>query len=173
MNGTSEARTFDNESITQSSTPAKFYPLPLPLDRIFVVDNSRSLRECMRTLCVVCLSMIYPILVQDGKYYGYDGQELWNSRQFLAVSHSCDKISATYADIQQLNLAQLLPLPETFFIHYLFVPLQPGSVIGFDTEWRPTMCRAGTAERYVNQSVISCIICCSYRQSPIKQAFFF
>ena len=63
MNGTSEARTFNNESITQSSTAAKFYRLPFPLDRIFVVDNTRSLRECMRTLCVVCLSMIYPILV--------------------------------------------------------------------------------------------------------------
>ena len=34
------------------------------------------------------------------------------------------------------------------------------------------MCRAGTAERYVNQSVISCIISCSYHQSPIKQAFY-
>ena len=34
MNGTSEARTFNNESITQSSTPAKFYRLPLPLDRM-------------------------------------------------------------------------------------------------------------------------------------------
>ena len=76
MNGTSEARTFNNESITQSSTPAKFYRLPLPLDRIFVVDNSRSLRECMRTLCAVCLSMIYRILAKNGKYYSYGGQEL-------------------------------------------------------------------------------------------------
>ena len=76
MNGTSEARTFDNESITQSSTAAKFYRLPLPLDRIFVVDNSRSLRECMRTLCAVCLSMIYRILAKNGKYYSYGGQEL-------------------------------------------------------------------------------------------------
>ena len=76
MNGTSEARTFNNESITQSSTPAKFYRLPLSLDRIFVVDNSRSLRECMRTLCTVCLSMIYRILAKNGKYYSYSGQEL-------------------------------------------------------------------------------------------------
>ena len=27
--------------------------------------------------------------------------------------------------------------------------LQPGAVVGFDTEWRPTMCRAGTDERFV------------------------
>ena len=26
---------------------------------------------------------------------------------------------------------------------------QPGAVVGFDTEWRPTMCRAGTEERFV------------------------
>ena len=120
MNGTSEARTFNNESITQSSTPAKFYRLPLPLDRIFVVDNSRSLRECMRTLCAVCLSMIYRILAKNGKYYSYGGQELQNSFQFLAVSHSCDKISATYADIQHdsysLSCIRPLALEANFFL---------------------------------------------------------
>ena len=112
MNGTSEARKFNNESITQSSTPVKFYLLSLPLDRIFVVDNSRSLRECMRTLCVVCLSMIYR------KYYGYGGQELQNSLQFLEVSHSCDKISATYADIQHsYSFSCIRPLaPDAFFL---------------------------------------------------------
>ena len=112
MNGTSEARKFNNESITQSLTPAKFYRLSLPLDRIFVVDNSRSLRECMRTLCVVGLSMIYR------KYYGYGGQELQNSLQFLEVSHSCDKISATYADIQHsYSLPRIRPLaPDAFFM---------------------------------------------------------
>ena len=34
------------------------------------------------------------------------------------------------------------------------------------------MCRAGTAERYVNPSVISCIISYSYRYPPIKQSLF-
>ena len=79
MNGSSEARTFNNESITQSSTPAKFYRLPLPLDRIFVVDNSRSLRDCMRTLCAVCLSMIYRILAKNVKYYSYAGIQHFHS----------------------------------------------------------------------------------------------
>ena len=32
--------------------------------------------------------------------------------------------------------------------------LQPGNVVGFDTEWRPTMCRAGTDERLV---IIICL----------------
>ena len=121
MNGTSEARTFNNESITQSSTPAKFYRLPLPLDRIFVVDNSRSLRECMRTLCAVCLSMIYRILAKNGKYYSYGGQELQNLFQFLAVSHSCDKISATYADIQHsYSLSCICPLALRPFLFLFF-----------------------------------------------------
>ena len=32
---------------------------------------------------------------------------------------------------------------------YACLVLQPGTVVGFDTEWRPTMCRAGTDERFV------------------------
>ncbi|KAL9988623.1 hypothetical protein ACROYT_G003089 [Oculina patagonica] len=75
MEGKSEPRMFNDESFAISSTFTKFYRLPLPLDRIFLVDNAQSLRKCMRVLCV------------------------------------------------------------------------PGNVVGFDTEWRPTMCRAGTDER--------------------------
>jgi len=75
MQGKSEPRAFNDESFALSSTPAKFYRLPLPLDRIFLIDNARSLRDCTRVLSV------------------------------------------------------------------------PGTVVGFDTEWRPTMCRAGTDER--------------------------
>lgn len=53
MEGKSEPRAFNDESFAISSTFTKFYRLPLPLDRIFLVDNAQSLRECMRVLCVV------------------------------------------------------------------------------------------------------------------------
>ena len=53
MQGKSEPRAFNYESFALSSTPVKFYRLPLPLDRIFLIDNARSLRDCTRVLSVV------------------------------------------------------------------------------------------------------------------------
>lgn len=53
MDGKSEPRVFNNESFALSSTFTKFHRLPLPLDKIFLVDNAQSLRECTRALCVV------------------------------------------------------------------------------------------------------------------------
>ena len=53
MDGQSEPRVFNNESFALGSTFTKFHRLPLPLDRIFLVDNAQSLRECTRALCVV------------------------------------------------------------------------------------------------------------------------
>lgn len=75
MQGELHPRIFTSEWAENSKTPWHVYRFPLPLERIFLIDNARSLRECMRVLCA------------------------------------------------------------------------PGAVVGFDTEWRPTMCRAGTDER--------------------------
>ena len=55
IQGKSESRAFSDESFAMSSTPAKFYRLPLPLDRIFLIDDSRSLRKCLGVLCTVSL----------------------------------------------------------------------------------------------------------------------
>ena len=57
MEGKSEPTVCNDEFFALSSTPVKFYRLPLPLDRIFLVDNARSLRECMRVLCAVCFEL--------------------------------------------------------------------------------------------------------------------
>lgn len=75
IEGKAERRVYNDTSSTFKSTPTNCYRLPLSADRIFVVDNSQSLRECTQVLC------------------------------------------------------------------------KPGNVVGFDTEWRPTMCRAGTDDR--------------------------
>ena len=53
MDGKLEPRVFNDESFALSSTFTKFHRLPLSLDRIFLVDNAQSLRECTRALCVV------------------------------------------------------------------------------------------------------------------------
>lgn len=75
MQGKSNPKIFTADCSTDLSVPAHVYCFPLPLERIFLIDNAKSLNQCMRVLCV------------------------------------------------------------------------PGAVVGFDTEWRPTMCRAGTEER--------------------------
>lgn len=42
-----------------STTSSNVYRFPLPLEKIFLIDNARSLRECMRVLCAVrCFSIV-------------------------------------------------------------------------------------------------------------------
>ena len=53
MQGKVQPKAFNDESFLLTSEPANFYRLPLPLDRIFLIDNARSLRECMQVLCAV------------------------------------------------------------------------------------------------------------------------
>lgn len=55
MQGKVQPRAFNDDSLLLTSEPANFYRLPLPLDRIFLIDNARSLRECMQVLCAVSL----------------------------------------------------------------------------------------------------------------------
>ena len=57
MDGHLEPRVFKDDSFALSSTFTKFHRLPLPLDRIFLVDNAQSLRECTRALCVVSYAL--------------------------------------------------------------------------------------------------------------------
>ena len=53
MQGKSNPKIFTADSPTDSSTPAHVYCFPLPLERIFLIDNAKSLNQCMRVLCAV------------------------------------------------------------------------------------------------------------------------
>ena len=54
MHGKSNPKIFTADSSTDSSAPAAHvYCFPLPLERIFLIDNAKSLNQCMRVLCVV------------------------------------------------------------------------------------------------------------------------
>lgn len=53
MDGKSEPRVFNDGLFGASSTFTKFHSLSLPLERIFLVDDTQSFRECTRALCVV------------------------------------------------------------------------------------------------------------------------
>ena len=53
MEGKSNPKIFTADCSTDSSAPAHVYCFPLPLERIFLIDNAKSLNQCMRVLCVV------------------------------------------------------------------------------------------------------------------------
>ena len=53
MQGELHPRIFTSEWAENPKTPWHVYRFPLPLERIFLIDNARSLRECMRVLCAV------------------------------------------------------------------------------------------------------------------------
>ena len=55
MRGELQPRSTQNDTAAFLSS-SNFYKLPLPHDKIFLVDDSHSLEECKRVLCVVrCL----------------------------------------------------------------------------------------------------------------------
>ena len=53
MQGKSNRKIFTADFPTDSSTPAHVYRFPLPLERIFLIDDAKSLNQCMRVLCAV------------------------------------------------------------------------------------------------------------------------
>ena len=57
MEGKAEPRAYEDTSFALNSTSANCCRLPLSHDRIFLVDNTQSLKECMRVLCVVCIAL--------------------------------------------------------------------------------------------------------------------
>lgn len=58
MQGKSQPKLFNDESSVIGSTPANVYRLPLPLEKVFLIDDARSLRECTRVLCAVGLYLV-------------------------------------------------------------------------------------------------------------------
>ena len=53
IEGKLERKVYNDIPSTLNSAPANCYRLPLSPDRIFVVDNTQSLRECTQVLCKV------------------------------------------------------------------------------------------------------------------------
>ena len=90
MNGKSEPRVFNDGLFGPSSTFTKFHSLPLPRDRIFVVDNAQSFRECTRALCAVSYVLCCFLRTSLG-------------RSILEHKINSLQISATKATLQQNN----------------------------------------------------------------------
>ena len=53
IEGKTERKVYNDIPSTLNSAPANCYRFPLSADRIFVVDNTQSLRECTQVLCKV------------------------------------------------------------------------------------------------------------------------
>lgn len=94
MNGKSEPRVFNDGLFGASSTFTKFHSLPLPLERIFLVDDTQSFRECTRALCVVSYVLCCFLRTSLGLYILE--RKTYSSSNVL-------QISATKATLQQNN----------------------------------------------------------------------
>lgn len=63
MQGKSNRKIFTADFPTDSSTPAHVYRFPLPLERIFLIDDAKSLNQCMRVLCAVSWHFFLRLLI--------------------------------------------------------------------------------------------------------------